>query len=55
VDYAPIERFALRHHGIVSTEIFVELGGTRSGWRWALESGRLHAVHPGVARFLARR
>jgi very-short-patch-repair endonuclease len=42
--------FARRRHGLVSRAAAAELGMSSRAWYWAIESGRLELLRPGVAR-----
>jgi len=47
MDARHLDRWALRHHGVVTK---AATGLSDSAWKRALRAGRLVAIHPGVAR-----
>lgn len=50
VKLEPLDKFARRHHGLVTRDVAERLGVSRSAWYRALRNGELEALYPKVAR-----
>jgi very-short-patch-repair endonuclease len=50
MDLALVSKWAAAHHGLITRSQASELGVSRAAWYRAIASGRIVAVHPGVAR-----
>ena len=45
-----LDKYARRHHGLVTREVAAQLGVSRAAWYRALRKGELESLYPAVAR-----